>query len=126
MGYVGSWIIYCLFGLPLSMLVAVTAKLCIASGRLRILALAAVVSTATLLFLQTDRMFGGTGYYFMSDRHRPPVLIGRSLEFLNPNPNTMHNNVATYFPLLAIVSFFLPIGVSWLLHRHSGKGSIFT
>lgn len=111
MGYIGLYFRYCFFGVPLILIVALLAELTWnRKGWLFASVIAAVI--ASYCFLQTDRFPYGSRYYFMSDRNRPPVLIGRTLEFLNPSPNIMQSNVATYYPLLAIMTFFLPIATT--------------
>lgn len=47
--------------------------------------------------------------FFTTDLERRPILIGRSLEFLSPFPkNVVRSNACTYFPLIAVIAFFLP------------------
>lgn len=121
MGYVGLLIIYILCGLPLSLLVAASAELTSGNTRFRAVVLTVVVLTATLLFLQTDKIFEGPGHYFMSNPNRPPIVVGRSFEFMNPSPKTIQSNVNTYFPLLAITTFLLPIAVSAWIYRPNSK-----
>lgn len=123
MAFVGLYNIYFLFGLPLSLLVAATAELAPKRDGVRIFALTIAVITASILFLQTDRIGGGGPFYFMSNPDRAPILIGRSLEFLNPSPLTMQSNVATYFPILAIMTFFLPILLCPLIRRLKTRAS---
>jgi len=111
MGYVGLYLSYCFLGSPLILIVALITELSWnRKGWLIISILAAAI--ASYCFLQTDRYPDPRRYYFMSNRDRPPVLIGRTLEFLNPSPNTIQSNVATYYPLLAIMTFFLPIATT--------------
>ena len=112
MGYIGLFIVFCVFGLPLSLVVAFATEL--AWKRRRWLFLPVLVGMGmivSVLFLQT-----GNRFYFMSNPERAPLVIGRSLDFLNPSPNTIQSNVATYFPILVMMTFFLPIIVCPLLH----------
>jgi hypothetical protein len=118
MGYVGLLIVFCVFGLPLSLVVAFATEL--VWKRRGWLATSGLIGMfVSVLFLQTDRLVGGR-FYFMSNPERAPIAIGRRLAFWNPRPNTIQSNVATYFPILVTMTFFLPLIVCPLLHHIGG------
>jgi hypothetical protein len=67
--------------------------------------------TASYIFLKIGF---GHEIYFTSDWDKSPFLIGRSIEFFNPKPQTQFSNVNTYFPIVVVTTFFLPF-VVWPL-----------
>lgn len=120
MGYVVMFILYCIFGLPLNLLVASVIEFSWKFDRWHILPLLTIF-VSIVLFLQTDRILGPNRLYFMSNPEKAPIVIGRSLEFLNPSPKTIQSNVATYFPLLTIMTFFLPLILFPLLRKFGAR-----
>ena len=109
MAYTGMFLMYCIILMPLNGVIGGVTDFFWKHENKNLLIVPVLLAiTASCLFLKTGL---GHEIYFTSDRNKPPLLIGRSLEFFNPKPQTQFSNVNTYFPLIVMTTFFLPFAI---------------
>ena len=117
MAYYGLFYLFCISVLPLNAVIGiVTEVVWKRENKVQLIIPVLLAFIACYLFLNFGML---SGLYFTSDRDKAPLLIGRSLEFLNPKPDTRFSNVNTYYPIMVMITFFLPFAV-WPLFKRSG------